>query len=91
MNGREIVDDPTEAVSIGRVEAGDIITIPGTSVHRCRVQMVRSAVPGVLWLYLADSITGKRLRGHVAMPLNRSVMRHHATRTSDSKRVPDDS
>lgn len=85
----EMIEGPNDAVSIGRVQVGDILTIPGTSVHRCRVRMVRSAVPGVVWLYLAASTTGERLRGHVALPLNHSVLRHRTT-AADSGRFPDD-
>ncbi|MGY0387382.1 hypothetical protein ACWZJV_10455 [Nocardioides sp. WG-D5] len=75
-------------VSAGRIEIGDVITIPGTPMRRCRVRLIRSAVPGVVWLYLTDS-TGKRIRRHVALPLDQSILRHHTT-PFDPDQIPED-
>ncbi|MER6971921.1 hypothetical protein ABT304_12735 [Nocardioides sp. NPDC000445] len=75
-------------VSASRIEIGDVITIPGTPMRRCRVRLIRSAAPGVVWLYLTDS-TGERLRRHVALPLDQSVLRHH-TAPSDPEQIPED-
>ena len=91
MNGHEIIENSTVAVSVGSIAVGDVVTIPGTSVHQCRVQIVRSAVPGVVWLYLTDPTTGHRIRGHVALPINRSVLRHSTTPAAESDQTPDDS
>jgi hypothetical protein len=82
--------DEGESVTAARIEVGDIITLPGASAYRCRVQMVRSAVPGVVWLYLVDSTTGRRLRGHVAVPLNQKVARHSTRAPGEPDRIPDD-
>lgn len=82
--------DEAESVTAARIEVGDIIALPGTTAYRCRVQMVRSAVPGVVWLYLADSTTGERLRGHVALPLNQKVARHSTRVSGEPDRIPDD-
>lgn len=66
-----------ETVTAAQVEPGDVVTLPGVS-GRCRVQVARSAVPGVVWLYVVDAVTGVRRRGHVALPLHRDVTRHVA-------------
>ena len=91
LNADEVSTEPTDTVSVTRVGIGDIVSIPGTPVDRCRVRMVRSPVPGVIWLYLADPSTDWPLRGHVALPLDRNVLRHHATASTDSDQVPEDS
>lgn len=80
----------TVSVNVGRVEVGDVVTIPGTSMHRCRVRLIRSAVPGAVWLYLADSITDWPLRGHVALTLDRTVLRHHKSPVVDPDQIPED-
>lgn len=82
--------DPADMVGVSRVQVGDIVTIPGTSLDRCRIRLVRSPVPGVIWLYLADSNTDWPLRGHVALPLNRSVLRHGVTAPVDPDVAPED-
>lgn len=69
-------DASTEPVSVVRVEVGDLVTIPGTSMRRCRVRLIRSSIPGVVGLYLTDSTTGHRLRRHIVLPLNQRVLRH---------------
>lgn len=90
VNADELFPEPIDTVSLSQVEVGDIVTIPGTPAHRCRVRMVRSAAPGVIWLYLTEPTTGERLRGHIALPFDRSVLRHHATTASATDQVPDD-
>ncbi|WGX97197.1 hypothetical protein [Nocardioides sp. L-11A] len=72
------MDDCTaETVTAALLEPGDIVTLPGVA-GRCRVQVARAAVPGVVWLYVVDAATGVRRRGHVALPLHRTVTRHAA-------------
>lgn len=85
----EISPDPSDPTAVAKVEVGDIVTIPGTSMQRCRVRMVRSPVPGVIWLYLADALTDWPLRGHVALTLDRTVVRHHAA-VVDPDQIPED-
>ncbi|GAA1549321.1 hypothetical protein GCM10009788_58950 [Nocardioides humi] len=63
------------SVTAAQLEPGDVVTIPGVS-GRCRIQIVRSAVPGVVWLYVVDASSGVRRRGHVALPLHQVVVRH---------------
>ncbi|TQK69112.1 hypothetical protein [Nocardioides sp. SLBN-35] len=64
-----------ETVTAAQLEPGDVVTLPGIS-NRCRVQLARSAVPGVVWLYVVDAATGVRRRGHIALPLHQAVARH---------------
>ena len=66
-----------EAARRAGVAPGDVVTLPGVS-GRCRVHVARSAVPGVVWLYVVDAATGVRRRGHVALPLHQDVARHGA-------------
>ena len=86
-----MVAEGTESIPAAWVDVGDVITLPGASVYRCLVQMVRSVVPGVVWLYLVDTKTGERLRGHVALPLNQTVLRHRAEASGASERATADS
>ena len=67
--------ESTESISVGRVRVGDIVTLAGTTVHRCQIQAIKSVVPGVRWLYLTDQ-SGRRLPAHVALPLNQALARH---------------
>lgn len=64
-----------ETVTAAQVEPGDVVTLPGVT-GRHRVQLARCAVPGVVWLYVADAVTGVRRRGHVALALHQEVTRH---------------
>ncbi|GAA4081297.1 hypothetical protein ACFFOS_25050 [Nocardioides kongjuensis] len=77
-----------ETVSIAQLEPGDVVTLPGVP-GRCRIQVARSAVPGVVWLYVADAVTGVRRRGHVALPLHQDVTRHGAA-PAPRGRAPED-
>lgn len=90
MSPDEIAPDSADPTGVAEVDVGDIVTIPGTSMQRCRVRMVRSPVPGVIWLYLADAVTDWPLRGHVALRLDRTVLRHHAAAV-DPDQIPEDS
>lgn len=89
MTSDAMSSDPADATGVAKVEVGDIVTIPGTSMQHCRVRMVRSPVPGVIWLYLADAVTDWPLRGHVALTLDRTVLRHHAAAV-DPDQIPED-
>lgn len=82
--------DATVEVRVSRIEVGDVITIPGTPMRRCRVRLIRSAVAGVAWLYLTDLATGERIRRHVALPLDQLILRHHATQVVDLDQTPED-
>lgn len=84
-----MTEDATESVSVGRIEVGDVVSIPGTSIHRCRVRLLRSAVPGVVWLYLADA-TGAKLPRHVALPVDHDILRHATTPAIDPAQLPED-
>lgn len=77
-----------ETVTVAQLEPGDVVTLPGISA-RCRIQVARSAVPGVVWLYVVDAATGVRHRGHVALPLHQEVARHGAAPAPEP--VPEDS
>ncbi len=70
-----MVEDTAETVTAAQVEPGDVVTLPGVS-GRHRVQLARCAVPGVVWLYVADATTGARRRGHVALTLHQEITRH---------------
>lgn len=83
--------DLTETIAASQVGVGDLVSLPGSSVHQSRVQMVRSAVPGVVWLYLIDSQTGERRRGHVALPVNQTLLRHRAGPATSLDWAPEDS
>ena len=71
----QAIESPTESINVGRVRVGDLITLPGTAIHRCHVQAIKSVGPGVRWLYLTNH-AGRRLPAYVALPLNQALLLH---------------
>lgn len=74
-NRSQAGESSTVSISVGRVRVGDVVSLPGTTVHRCLVQAIKSVGPGVRWLYLTDQ-AGRRLSAHVALPLNQALLLH---------------
>ena len=72
----------SETVRAAEIVAGDEVTLPGSPLGRCRVSLVRSVEPGVVWLYLVDPTTGSRVRGHVALAVDKEVERHGTAATA---------
>lgn len=78
----------TQMITADQVHVGDVVTIPGTSVAGCRVRAVRSAASDAVWLYFVDA-AGARLRGHLAVPLDKALIRHSTGSSSEPERPED--